>query len=73
MDTNDKYQEPLRIAQEFAKAAKSFREMHNDFFGAGAIYGKMFPTQAEREEFSKSPEYREILRLRASLPRERFL
>ncbi len=72
MDTPPKYQEALRIAQEFAKTAETYREMHNDFFGIGAPYGKLFPTEAERQEFAKSPEYREIIRLRASLPRERF-
>jgi hypothetical protein len=60
-------QEALQIAQHLAKQAKSSVDLHNAFFGVGGKFGQLFPTRAEREAFAKTPEYREILRLRANL------
>ena len=63
-----KAQEALNIARELANHAKSSVDLHNAFFGIGGKFGELFPTRAERELFAKTPEYQEILRLRASLP-----
>ena len=63
-----KAQEALRIAQELAKTAKWSTDLHNAFFGIGGKFGELFPTRVEREEFLKTPEYQEIVRLRATLP-----
>jgi len=67
MDTN-KPQEALRIARELALKAKSATDLHNAFFGIGGKLSEIFPTRAEREAFAKTPEYAEIVRLRAALP-----
>ena len=63
-----KSQEALRIAQELAKHAKTSVDLHNAFFGIGGKFGELFPTREEREAFLKTPEYLEIVRLRAALP-----
>lgn len=57
----------LLVAQELAKQAKSGVDLHNAFFGIGGKFGELFPTRAEREAFLKTPEYQEIVRLRAAL------
>jgi hypothetical protein len=62
-----KAQEALLIAQEIARHAKSAVDLHNAFFGVGGKFGELFPTRAEREAFAQTPEYREILQLRARL------
>jgi hypothetical protein len=67
METNTA-QEALRIARELAKEAKSATDFHNAFFGIGGKFGELFPIRAEREAFARTPEYREIVRLRAALP-----
>ncbi len=64
---NTKAQEALRIAQEVVKQAKSATDFHNAFFGIGGKFGELFPTRAEREDFAKTAEYQEILRIRANL------
>ena len=64
---NAKAQEALRIAQELAKQATSATDLHNAFFGVGGKFAELFPTRPEREAFAKTPEYQEILRLRAAM------
>ena len=66
-----KAQEALRIAKDLAKHAKSATDFHNAFFGIGGRFGELFPERAEREAFGKSPEYQEIVRLRAALRESR--
>ncbi len=65
---NNKAQEALRLARELAQKAKSATDLHNAFFGVGGKFAELFPTRAEREAFAKTPEYQEILHLRAALP-----
>ena len=62
-----KAHEALLIAQELAKHAKSAVDLHNAFFGIGGKFGELFPTREEREAFIKTPEYQEMLRIRAAL------
>ena len=62
-----KAQEALRIARDLAKHAKSATDFHNAFFGIGGQFGELFPDRAEREAFGRTPEYREIVRMRAEL------
>jgi phage anti-repressor protein len=66
MDSS-KAQEALRLARELALSAKSATDLHNAFFGIGGKFGELFPTRAERETFAQTPEYQEIIRLRAAL------
>jgi len=67
VDAN-KPQEALRVARQLAQTAKSATDLHNAFFGIGGKLAELFPTRAEREAFAKTPEYQEIVRLRAALP-----
>jgi hypothetical protein len=60
-------EQALLVAKELAKNAKSAVDFHNAFFGIGGKFGELFPTRAEREAFLKTPEYREIFRMRAEL------
>jgi hypothetical protein len=62
-----KAQEALLIAQQLARQAKSATDLHNAFFGVGGRFAELFPTRSERKDFAKTPEYQEILRLRAAL------
>ena len=56
-----------RLALEFvrreAARAASGTDLHNAFFGNGGEYGKLFPTREQRETFSRTPEYHEIVRI----------
>jgi len=63
-----KAQRALLVAKQLAKKAKSSVDFHNAFFGIGGKFGELFPTRAERDAFLKTPEYREIFRMRAELP-----
>jgi hypothetical protein len=67
METS-KAQEALRIARELARDAKSATDLHNAFFGIGGKFADLFPTREGREAFARTPEYQEIVRLRAALP-----
>lgn len=62
-----KAKEALQIAKDLAKHAKSATDFHNAFFGIGGRFGDLFPERAEREAFGKTPECREIVRLREAL------
>ena len=63
----NKAQQALNVAKALSKNAKSAVDFHNAFFGIGGKFGELFPTLAEREAFFKTPEYREIFRMRANL------
>ena len=63
----EKARQALIVATELAKKAKSSIDFHNAFFGIGGKFGELFPTRAERTAFLKTPEYREISRIRAAL------
>ena len=62
-----KAEKALRIAKELARTAKSPTDFHNAFFGVGGKFGELFPERGEREAFLKTPQYREISRIRAAL------
>ncbi len=49
------------------RKAQSATDFHNAFFGIGGRFAELFPSRAEREAFAKTPEYQEIVRLRAAL------
>ncbi len=61
--TQDKATDALEFAREAAKTAKTWVELSNAIFGIGGKFGELFPTQSERVEFTKTPEYREIQEL----------
>ena len=64
---NAKAQQALQVFQELAKTADSATDLHNAFFGVGGRFGELFPTRPEREAFAQTPEYAEIVRIRAAM------
>jgi hypothetical protein len=66
-----KAQVALEFVREEAKRSPSDTDLHNAFFGNGGKFGQFFPTREEREAFAKTPEYEEIVRIRASLARRK--
>jgi hypothetical protein len=58
-----KAQQALEFVRREATRAESGTDLHNAFFGNGGQYGKLFPTREQREAFSKTPEYQEIVRI----------
>lgn len=62
-----KAQHALDIAKELAKQAKCSTDFHNAFFGIGGKFGELFPTRAGRSAFMKTPQYREIFRMRSEM------
>ena len=62
-----KAQEALDVARLLAKEAQSSTDFHNAFFGIGGRFSEMFPTLAARKAFFKTPEYREIFRMRSEM------
>jgi hypothetical protein len=68
--SNAKAQEALEIFKELADSADCATDLHNAFFGNHGKFGQLFPTHAEREEFAKTAEYAEIVRIKREM-RER--
>jgi hypothetical protein len=66
-----KAQQALEFVREEAERSPSDTDLHNAFFGNGGKLGQLFPTRAQREAFAKTPEYEEIVRIRASLARRK--
>jgi hypothetical protein len=62
-----KAQQALDFVREEAKRSETDTDLHNAFFGNGGKFGQLFPTREQREAFAKTPEYEEIVRIRASL------
>ena len=62
-----KAQEALRVFKELAESADCATDLHNAFFGNYGKFGQMFPTREEREAFGETPQYAEIVRIRAEM------
>jgi hypothetical protein len=62
-------QKVLEFAQERAKTATDWLEVHFAVFGADGKASELFPTESERAAFLRTPEYKRLLALLDSLPR----
>jgi hypothetical protein len=62
-----KARQALDFVRREATRAQSGTDLHNVFFGNGGEFGRLFPTRDEREAFAKTPEYKEIVRIREKL------
>lgn len=62
-----KARQALEFVQAEAKRSASATDLHNAFFGNGGEFGKLFPTRELRDAFMRTPEYREIVEIRAAL------
>ena len=60
-------QEMLDFARELAPSINDAYSFHNALFGIHGKFGKLFPTQEEREAFIKTDEYQEIKALQAEV------
>lgn len=59
-----KAQQALEFFRQQARQCETARDLHNVFFGIGGQLGQLFPTEAERRAFWKTPEFAEIDRIR---------
>ena len=66
-----KAQQALDFVREEAKRSPTDTDLHNAFFGNGGKFGQLFPTRQQREAFAKTPEYAEIVRIRAALAKRK--
>jgi predicted HicB family RNase H-like nuclease len=58
-----KARQALEMAREKADGCEDWAEFWNYLFGIGGKLGELFPTQAERVAFSKTPESKEIMKI----------
>jgi hypothetical protein len=58
----------LEFAEQRAKEAADWIELHNSLFGIGGKATELFPTEAERTAFSRTPERKRISALMDTLP-----
>ena len=58
----------LEFAEQRAAQAADWLELHNALFGLGGKANELFPTEAERTAFSRSPERKRIFALMDGLP-----
>ena len=58
----------LKFAEQRATQAADWLELHNALFGLGGKANELFPTEAERTAFSRSPERKRIFALMDGLP-----
>jgi HicB family len=58
----------LEFAEQRAAQAADWLELHNALFGLGGKANELFPTEAERTAFSRTPESKRIFALMDCLP-----
>ena len=63
MTKKTKYQQALEFAQQEARSAKTWVDLHNALFGIGGRCTEMFTTVKERTAFTKSKEHAQIMAL----------
>lgn len=66
-----KAQQALEFVRQAAERSATATDLHNAFFGNYGKFGELFPTRAEREGFLETPEYQEIVRIRAALQKRK--
>jgi hypothetical protein len=67
-DIRTRAREVLAFAEVRARTARDAAEFSNSLFAPGGRAIELFPTQPERAAFFRTPEYRRILALKATLP-----
>jgi hypothetical protein len=63
-----KARQVLAYAEERARQAADWVDLHNALFGLGGRATALFPTEAERTAFCRTEEYKRILALMDRLP-----
>lgn len=56
----NKAKEFVQFAQQIAQGNPNWADWHNQLFGINALFQKLFPTETERTEFSKSSYQQQI-------------
>src|SRR5436190_16155878 len=63
-----KARQALAYAEERARQAADWVDLHNALFGLGGKATALFPTESERTAFCRTDEYKRILALMDRLP-----
>ena len=63
-----KARQALAYAEERARQAADWVDLHNALFGLGGKATALFPTESERTAFCRTEEYKRILALMDRLP-----
>jgi HicB family len=66
-----KARQVLKFAEQRAKKAADWIELHNALFGIDGEATRLFPTEADRTAFCRTPEYKSLLALMDELPAPR--
>ncbi len=64
----DKARQLLEFAEQRAAQAADWLELHRSLFGLGGKANELFPTEAERTAFLRTPECKRIAALMDTLP-----
>ena len=62
-----KYKQMIDKARELAPQCSDWMSFHNQLFGVGGLFSKLFPDLEDRVEFMSSPEHEEIKQLKQGL------
>ena len=57
---NARAKDALGYPQQLKKEGKNWLEAHNALYGVSGRCARLFPTQADRTAFAKTPEYQQI-------------
>mgnify|MGYP003663360888 CR=1 FL=1 len=66
-----KYKKMIDTARELAPTCSDWMSFHNQLFGVGGLFGKLFTEIPERVEFMESPEHEEIKQLKQELQNQK--
>lgn len=66
-----KARQVLKFAEQRAKKAADWIELHNALFGIDGEATRLFPTEADRIAFCRTAEYKHLLALMDELPAPR--
>jgi hypothetical protein len=63
-----KAQQALDYVRQTAPKCDTATDLHNAFWGIGGRLGQLFTTREAREQFMRTPEYAQIVKIWESLP-----
>lgn len=63
MSATTKAQQALHFAKRKVKECDNWIDFSNALFGIGGKLGELFPTESERTQFTRTPEYEAIMQM----------
>jgi hypothetical protein len=63
MSTTTKAQQALHFAKRKVKECDNWIDFSNALFGIGGKLGELFTTEPERTQFTRTPEYEQIMQM----------